>query len=309
MAGQLQGLGRWRLLDVCAEGEFATIYRARSDEAAVTEPPVALKVVRSESLHEVLDAEAFADRAARAMALSDTAPDPIIARVRDFGEADGRAWLAMELIDGLSLDRIGAKRSRGRLPVEAAVVVIRDVLTALQSALDSANPTAHGRVGRSHILIDVDGGVRLIGFGSVGQDRVDLLAVGRLSGHIAKTWPPEVDAWVDKLEDGDQAFDTPGEALEAFPLDAFDDDVLEKGRKALARVVARERKKAIRAAAQAERDATGQEPEGQGRSGLGDAATGGTDQELSVRQARRVMWACTAVLLAAVTIEILRFSG
>ena len=116
MAGELQGLGRWRLLDVCAEGEFATIYRARADNAAATEPSVALKVVRSESLHDQLETEAFAARTSRAVALSDTAPDPIIARVMEHGEADGRAWAAMELIDGLSLDRIGGKRSTTTAP-------------------------------------------------------------------------------------------------------------------------------------------------------------------------------------------------
>ena len=107
MAGELQGLGRWRLLDVCAEGEFATIYLARSASAPATQPAVGLKVVRTESLHDQLQTEGFAERAVRAVAISGDVSHPAIVHVSEHGEVDGRLWAAMELVDGRSLDRIG----------------------------------------------------------------------------------------------------------------------------------------------------------------------------------------------------------
>jgi serine/threonine protein kinase len=323
MAGELQGLGRWRLLDVCADGEFATIYRARAADAGVTEQSLALKVVRSESLHDELESDAFEKRTRRAIALSDTAPHRAIVRVRDCGEVDGRGWASMELVDGISLDRIGAKRSRGRLPLEGAVVVLRELLEALDAALSCRNPTSHGRLGRSHILLDTDGAVRLIGFGAADYERADLLAVGRLANQITKSWPSEVDAWIDQLTDDEAPFASAGDALEAFPMQAFDEDVLEIGRKALARLVTRERKKAERAAAKAAEastldadespDAEDESPNAEDESlGAEDAAVvplGNDEFGTTIRQARGVMWACAALLFLAVTVELMRFGG
>ncbi|MGB0589374.1 MAG: hypothetical protein ACPGU1_06815 [Myxococcota bacterium] len=315
MAGELQGLGRWRLLDVCADGEFATIYRARAADAGATEQSLALKVVRSESLHDELESDAFEKRTKRAVALSDTAAHRAIVRVREYGEVDGRGWASMELVDGISLDRIGAKRSRGRLPVEGAVVVLRELLEALDAALNCRNPTSHGRLGRSHILIDVDGSIRLIGFGAADYERADLLAVGRLANQIAKSWPSEVDAWIDQLTDDEAPFASAGEALEAFPMQAFEVDVLEKGQKALGRLVVRERKKAERAAAKALESAeeeaieTESPSDDAGEPSEPDAPVVDHAYGATIRQARGVMWACAALVFLAVTVELLRFGG
>ena len=313
MAGELQGLGRWRLLDVCADGEFATIYRARAADAGATEQSLALKVVRSESLHDELESDAFEKRTARAIALSDTAAHRAIVRVREQGEVDGRGWASMELVNGISLDRVGAKRSRGRLPVEGAVVVLRELLDALDAALKCRNPTSHGRLGRSHILLDVDGAVRLIGFGAPDYERADLLAVGRLANQITKAWPSEVDAWIDQLTDAEASFASAGDALEAFPMNAFDEDVLEKGQKALARLVIRERKKAEKAAAKAAQEAESEAEVTQGEPADADdegATTLGSDEYgTTIRQARGVMWACAALLFLAVAVELMRFGG
>jgi len=302
-------------LDVCTEGQFATIYRARPGDAAATEADVALKVVRRESLHDQLEVEAFADRVARAVALSDTAPHPAIVRVREHGAADGRAWAAMELVDGLSLDHLGSKRKRGCLPVEGAVVVLRELLEALAAASSCPNPTSHGRIGRSHILIDVDGSVRLIGFGAADRERQDLLAVGRLANQITTSWPGEIDAWIDKLTDGTDAFETVQDALDALPMGAFEVDVLAKGRKALAKAVVKERKRAEKAAAKA-REAENDEAVDGSATGPEDADDSAptripeaSDIYPTLRQARGVMWACAAMFFVAVAIEVLRHGG
>ena len=247
------------------------------------------------------------------MALSDVAPHPAIVRVRDYGSVDGRAWASMELVDGLSLDRIGAKRSRGLLPIEGAVVVLRQLLGALDAALQCEKPASHGRLGRSHVLIDVDGAVRLIGFGATDFERADLLALGRLANKIVKAWPKEVDAWIDKLTEGEGSFESAAQALEAFPMDAFDEDVLAKGQKALARVVSRERKKAERAAAKAaesaedEVESSTDSPEADEHEPHEDRA--GDEYGVTLRQARSVMWACAAFVFFAVAIELMRFGG
>lgn len=52
-----------------------------------------------------------------------------VCKVYETGEVDGKAYIAMEYIDGQSLDRIGK-----RLPLLEKVQIIRDVAQALHSA-------------------------------------------------------------------------------------------------------------------------------------------------------------------------------
>ena len=93
-------------------------------------------------------------------------------------------------------------------------------------------------------------------------------------------------------------------------MEVFEEDALDKGRQALAKVVARERKKAARAAAAAkealEEEASESETsESSGEEEADEAPLSTLDYESAVTQARRVMWACCAVVLFAVAIEVL----
>jgi len=136
-----------------------------------------------------------------------------------------------------------------------------------------------------------------------------------LANQITKTWPPEVDAWIDKLTEGEDAFTSASEALEALPMDVFDEDVLEKGVKALARLVARELKKAEKEAAKAQAEAcespaSGEEAEEDAEEQVALEVPSTSDEyHVAIRQARSVMWACAALLFVAVAIELMRFGG
>lgn len=322
MAGDIQGIADWCVLDTLTEGERATIYRAQRAAGGEGMPPTALKLLRRETLYDEAETAAFRERYKAALRLSDQAPDPRIVRVIEVGEADGRPWAAMELVDGLPLLQLGPRSARGRLPTPAAVTVLLDVLAALDAASKAVPPLAHGRLGPEHLILDSDGQARVVGFGAPGGPQADLLAVARLAQRLAKAWPSLVDAWIDRLQHGDEAFSSPADALAAFPLDAFEEGVEAKGRKAIARAV----KRGLKAAEEPDDD-SGASPSQQADDDVdivirerpsADAAAadgepfatpdaaGADDPDLdrTVRQARTVAWLCAAVVLLALASEL-----
>ncbi|MBL8620306.1 MAG: serine/threonine protein kinase [Myxococcales bacterium] len=90
-------VGRYRLTRVLGAGGMGVVYAAR-DEAL--ERQVAVKVMRPDLAG---DAAALAARMVRESRLLARVTDPAVITVHDVGEADGRVYLAMELIDGGTL--------------------------------------------------------------------------------------------------------------------------------------------------------------------------------------------------------------
>jgi WD40 repeat protein/predicted Ser/Thr protein kinase len=90
----------YKLIEELGEGGMGTVFRAEQESPR---RPVAIKVLhtRSQSAWVRFQTEA------QVMARLD---HPGIARVLEAGEADGQAFLAMEYVDGVTLDRFVAKR-------------------------------------------------------------------------------------------------------------------------------------------------------------------------------------------------------
>ncbi|MGM0575669.1 MAG: protein kinase domain-containing protein [Myxococcota bacterium] len=318
MARELQGIADWRLLDVLGEGEHATVYRAVEGDGGDGAAERALKVLHPAVLHDTAEASAFRARIEVARRLG----HPRIVDLHDAGEADGRPYAVFERVEGISLDDLPVRRSRGRFEPPAAGIVLRGVLEALAAAGRADPPVAHGRLDAGDVLLDPEGAVRVTGFGVEAEPQADLLPLARLAQDLCRRWPPEVDAWIDRLQHGDDPFPGVAAALEAFPFEALGEDGEQKGRKALRRAVRRIVRKR-----EAEQDDAGEAPKEApassrrrraGRapdSGPPDAparAKGGDeadDAAAAVRQAKRVALACLGILLVALTVEIIRFGG
>ncbi|HBY93974.1 MAG TPA: serine/threonine protein kinase, partial [Chloroflexi bacterium] len=106
---------RYRLDDVIGEGGMATVYRAwdlRLDR------PVAIKVMRPQTMLSEAGREAFL-REARTVARLN---HPNVVAVYDAGVADGRPYLVMELLSGLTLRQ---RLARGPLPTGEALRIAR----------------------------------------------------------------------------------------------------------------------------------------------------------------------------------------
>lgn len=150
--------GRYRLLDVLGEGGMGTVWRARDEvlgrEVAVKEvrAPAGLPAEDRERLYARLEREAWA--AARVSHRS-------AVTVYDVVTEDGRPWIVMELVRGLTLAE--TLEAEGPLPPRRAAQVGADVLAALRAAHGAG--VLHRDVKPANVLLANDGRVVLTDFG------------------------------------------------------------------------------------------------------------------------------------------------
>ena len=159
-------LGRYQIEQRLGEGAMADVFRAFDPGIGRT---VAIKVLKRELGRDNDVAERFVREARAAGALN----HPNIATIYDVGEADGVAYIAMELIEGQPLDQL--LQAQGRLPYERVLVLGRQ----LASALDYAHRAGvvHRDVKPSNILLSADGRTaKLLDFGVARVGETDAAA-------------------------------------------------------------------------------------------------------------------------------------
>lgn len=150
--------GRYRLLAPLGEGGMGTVWRARDDvlgrEVAVKEvrAPAGLPAAEVDRLYARLEREAWA--AARI-------PHRNVVTVHDVAMEEGRPWIVMELVRGLSLSDV--LEAEGALPPRRVARVGAEVLAALRAAHDAG--VLHRDVKPGNVLMANDGRVVLTDFG------------------------------------------------------------------------------------------------------------------------------------------------
>ncbi len=156
-------LGGYRIIDVIGFGGMAIVYRA---EQISLGREVALKVLSPELGEDEVFRERFR-REGKNVAALDHAH---IVTVFDSGEAAGRLFLAMKLVDGPTL----AVRIRRHLPTADQVL---EILTPIADALDTAHAIGlvHRDVKPQNILLSKRDSVYLADFGVARSRQTDEL--------------------------------------------------------------------------------------------------------------------------------------
>lgn len=174
--GKIETLGRYRVLDTLGVGGFATVYRVYDP---ALDRDVALKVLHPHYSNDTTTRTRFI-REGYALG---RVRHPNVVQVYDAGEVDGDVYLAMELIEGRTLQEI--LHERGPLPLREAADYLQQIAAGLEAI--HARELIHRDVKPANIMVED------------GTNRCVLLDLG--SVHIVSA---------STLTDNESFFGTPG---------------------------------------------------------------------------------------------------
>src|ERR1700722_12736346 len=141
------------ILECLGRGGMGAVYKARQPRL---DRLVALKILAPEKQNDPQFAERF-EREARVLAKLN---HPNIVSVFEFGEVQGRFYLAMEFVDGLTL-RQGVQA--GKNSPDQALELVPKICEALQYAHEQG--IVHRDIKPENILLDKQGRVKIADFG------------------------------------------------------------------------------------------------------------------------------------------------
>lgn len=182
MEGMLSQLGHFSIDKRIGRGGMAEVYLATDDN---TGRECAIKV-----LHEhITGDDTFVQRFLHEIKANKIFQHENIVEVIDGGFADGRYYMAMEYIDGTSLD--GVLRKTGALPLPIAVYVMNCALDGLAHA--HKHSIVHRDLKPANIMVTSDGRIKLTDFGVAKvADFTQLTVEGQIIGTPAFMSPEQV---------------------------------------------------------------------------------------------------------------------
>ncbi len=166
-------LGVYKLLKKLGQGGMGAVYKAQNVK---TGDIVAIKVLTKELAAKGNFAQRF-EREARAMQKLD---HPNILTCRDFGKDKGLLFLAMDIVDGGSVE--SWLKKLGRLPVGDAILIVLKTCEAMQHAHDKA--IIHRDIKPDNILLTKEGVIKVadLGLAKDTDEDVSLTKTGAGAG-------------------------------------------------------------------------------------------------------------------------------
>ncbi|WP_069815855.1 serine/threonine-protein kinase [Streptomyces sp. TP-A0874] len=188
--------GRYELLEPISHGGMGEVWRGYD---AVLDRPIAVKLIRRQSVTSPALAEEFAKRFKREARVTARIRHPGVPQVYDavLDDTYENLYLVMELVDGVPLTayiRPGGQEQQAKpLPVSWAVAVAAQVATVLSWAHEV--PVIHRDLKPSNVLVARDGTVKVLDFGIAAMLRTDvtkLTATGSPIGTYQYMSPEQV---------------------------------------------------------------------------------------------------------------------
>ena len=154
-------LGRYQVVEALGSGAMGSVFRGWDPRL---QRPVALKTIH---LGSELDAErrkALLDTLLREAVALARLSHPNVVAVYDLEDAPEGAFIAMELVDGINLEKLLWRR--GRLSPEDAVLVGAAIARGLAAA--HGREIVHRDVKPANVLLGRDGSIKVTDFGIAG---------------------------------------------------------------------------------------------------------------------------------------------
>ncbi|MBX3169409.1 MAG: serine/threonine protein kinase [Candidatus Eremiobacteraeota bacterium] len=182
-------LGRFRLQALLGRGGMGEVYRALDDQGQ----PVALKVLRGEFSNDPSHQKRFQ----REIQICSRLNHPNLIRIYDWGQQDDVHYLAMELLEGRSLQE---RLEEGPIPPEEFAPLAKQIGEAL-SALHQED-LVHRDIKPENIFLHRNGTVKLMDFGIArSQDLTQATQTGIALGTPAYMAPEQVQGQLNPASD------------------------------------------------------------------------------------------------------------
>ncbi len=185
--------GPYQLRDVLGRGGMGVVYRAFHPGLQVER---AVKVLHAGGAAGVVDLLRFRREAQAAARLH----HPGIVRMHDIGEAEGTSYIAMELVEGESLDRV-SREHPGGLAAPEAVRLIADAAEAIQHAHDHG--VVHRDLKPANVIRTRDGRATVMDFGlakTIDAGNRGLTATGAILGTPVYMSPEQANGRIDLVD-------------------------------------------------------------------------------------------------------------
>ena len=186
---------RYRVVKKIADGGMAEIFMALQIGAEGFQKPVVLKRILPQYAADPTFVRMFVDEAHIASTLNHSN----VVQILDLGKAGEQYFLALEFVDGWSLEqlRLRAKAARVKLPLSLSLYVVSSLLRALGYAHTRMRDGAplgivHRDVSPQNVLISREGDVKLADFGiAKAVGRREKSVSGVIKGKISYMSPEQ----------------------------------------------------------------------------------------------------------------------
>jgi len=146
-------ISHYKILEKLGSGGMGDVWKAEDTKLG---RPVALKLLASHLLRDEEAGKRFQREARAAAALS----HPNITTVHEIDEADGQTFLALEYVEGETLEQ---RIDKGPLPLPEALDIAQQIAAGLQAAHDAG--VVHRDIKPGNVLITPDGRIKILDFG------------------------------------------------------------------------------------------------------------------------------------------------
>lgn len=184
-SGVLGQVGPYRLLREVGRGASGAVYEAIAPDGAV----LALKVLTPPAFLSEAEVETVRRRFIREARALQAVDHPAVVRVTDWGEEEGRLYLAMEFLEGENLRQLLTRH--GPFPVEVAVAFVEQLCGALDAVHHAG--IVHRDVKPENLVVVPDGTLRLTDFGVAWMEtEATLTQTGGVLGSPAYMAPEQI---------------------------------------------------------------------------------------------------------------------